>query len=116
MKQKQLSWFERLLNFVHPANPHHRICYLCHKPIKRREHWRQVQFGWFAPVYTVEHRDCKNPLQELAKRMAQDLGSGLPFDDPTPLPSCDDTPISWSTVMKELGTENYGDLPREKIQ
>lgn len=111
MKQTKLSWWERLLNRLHPPNPHHRICRMCRKPIRRHEHWRQVRVGWFAPVYTVEHCDCKDPLRndplkELAKKMTQDLGPGLPFEEPT------------GAEMPPYGDvyPSYGDVPREKVQ
>ena len=85
MKRKNDIPFGWLLDFVHRlrhGDEHHRVCRLCHKPIRRHEHWRQVKVGWFAPVYTVEHRDCAHPTAISHAIPVQTVPSEpeLPFD------------------------------------
>lgn len=83
MKAKKLTFLERLFARLRPKEEHHRVCCRCHKPIRRHELWEQVRVGWFAPVYTVKHRDCKRPLRdprETPFQIAQRLTQELPFD------------------------------------
>ena len=114
MRQKQRTWFERITAFLGHRDRHHRVCRLCHKPIKKKEHWRQVQVGWFAPVYTVEHRDCKNPLHNPAP--PPDLGPELPFDL-TAMPASQPMDVfdlcQWSTAHQpELESETNSGEPK----
>lgn len=117
MKRKSDIPFSWLLDFFRRGDEHHRVCRICHKPIRRHEHWRQVRTGWFAPVYTVEHRDCKHPTidpRETPYQRAKRLEPELPFD---------------GTVWGESGHEindfpvpagdiypSYGDSVDKKVQ
>lgn len=80
MKRKKLPWLTRLAAFFHRQEEHHRICWRCHKAIRRREHWHQVKVGWFAPFYTVEHKDCDDPFKLNPVQVIEILGPNLPFE------------------------------------
>ena len=80
MKQKRLTWFERITAFFARRDPHHRVCQLCRKPIKKGEHWHQVRVGWFAPYYTVQHKNCASPRQDAVQQIDRPIYPELPFD------------------------------------
>ena len=84
MRHRKQSLLERLAAFFHHQDEHHRVCWRCHRPIKRNEHWHQIKVGWFAPFYTVEHRYCENTLQANPVQVVELLEPKLPFEEENP--------------------------------
>lgn len=80
MKKLQFL-FVAFLALFRPRNEPHRVCWRCKKLIKRREKYHHIRVGWFSPVFTVEHRDCKNPTMLTTQEIVQQLGPELPFPD-----------------------------------
>lgn len=110
MKPRRQSWLHRLCAFIHRPDAHHRICWRCHKPIKRHEHWHQIKVGWFAPAYTVVHANCKNTTEEAPQEIAQRLEPELPFDQH----SLGDMPPYGDVYPTYGGIEQSESLPQPK--
>jgi hypothetical protein len=102
MKARARSWLERIVAVFLREDRHHRICRLCHRPVKKHERWRQVKVGWFAPVYTVEHRDCTNPLAPARCVPAHPVEPELPFE--------------MENVLYGDVYPTYADTSKEKVQ
>ena len=106
MRQQEKSWRKWLTGFFGRRDNHHRVCRLCHKPIKKHERWRQVKVGWFAPVYTVEHRNCAQPAEP---------AQWIPA---VPKPNEPELPFEWAdeTVLHGDVFPVYGAAGKEKVQ
>jgi hypothetical protein len=121
MRERRLSWFERLIAHFSLETVRHRTCRICHKRILRAHKYRHVKVGPFL-VDQIEHKNCANPTLETPYQLAQRLMDVLPFDGPAlegkpinresfhPLPK-EDEPFVDGTIFP-----SYGDAHQEKIQ
>lgn len=121
MRERKLSWFERLIEHFSLETVHHRTCRLCHKRILRSHKYRHVKVGPFW-ADQVEHKNCANPTLETPYQLAQRLMDVLPFD----ASALEGEPIN-REPFRPLPRENapfvdgaiypsYGDGHQEKIQ
>jgi hypothetical protein len=78
--RKDSTFLERIFSLFGVKVEHHRFCRKCKKRIKRNHHWHQVQVGWFAPAFCLEHWDCESPQKQTPHQLAQRLGPELPFE------------------------------------
>ena len=81
MRERRLSWFERLIAHFSLETVRHRTCRICHKRILRAHKYRHVKVGPFL-VDQIEHKNCANPTLETPYQLAQRLMDVLPFDTP----------------------------------
>jgi hypothetical protein len=106
MRERRLSWFERLIAHFSLETVRHRTCRICHKRILRAHKYRHVKVGPFL-VDQIEHKNCANPTLETPYQLSQRLMDVLPFDTV----GSEDEPFVDGAIFP-----TYGDAHQEKVQ